>query len=160
LNIFTKLKWSVQYKISGIKNYFTIRKYKKLYPDYIDDEYNAGSVKFIWGVTSWDELTGKVASLYTMNDIDIIYDRDTNKYCLGIETAYMFDGDRKENECRYLKQLLDVFTKFMDDNNYSKDYDICLFMNDTTINTTADSIEELYANFKIYVEGYCSFYGH
>ena len=28
------------------------------------------------------------------------------------------------------------------------------------INTDFESIEELYANFKIYVEGYCSFYGY
>ena len=129
-----------------------------MYSDYIDDEYNEGSLKFIWGAKSWDDLSSNNANLHTMNDIDIVYDRDTKKYLLGIETAYMFDENRKENECRYLKQLLNTFTRFMDDNNYSKDYDICLFMKDTSTSTTADSIEELYANYKIYVDGYCNFY--
>jgi len=94
-----------------------------------------------------------------MNDIDITYDRETKKYSLGIETAYMFKEPRKKNECKYLKQILDAFTKFMDDNNYSKDYDVCLFMSNPSTDTSAESIEELYMNFKIFVKGYCKVYG-
>ena len=106
----------------NIRNYLKVRKYKKLYPDYVDDEYNCGNLKFIWGVTSWDDLTGKDAFLHTMNDIDIIYDRDTKLYNLSIETIYMFEGNKEEEEYKYLRYLLDKFSKYMDDNNLSKDY--------------------------------------
>lgn len=156
MNIFQKIKLWIEVKFYNIKNYFQVKKYEKLYPDYVDDEYNCGALKFIWGVKPYDDFK---ANLYTMNDIDIVYDRDIKRYYLGIETSYMFDKNRKENECKYLKHLLKMFTKFMDDNGYSKDYDICLFMNDISINMSAESIEELYANFRIYVEGYCNFYG-
>ena len=46
-----------------------------------------------------------------MNDIDIVYDRDKKEYMLGIETAYIF-RDGKEGECKYLRQLLNLFTNF------------------------------------------------
>lgn len=45
--------------------------------------------KFIWGVKSWDDLSGADACFYTMNDIDIIYNKKTKEYMLGIETAYI-----------------------------------------------------------------------
>ena len=160
MNIFKELKWTLEFKISNIIEYFYIKKCKRLYPDYVDDEYNLGSIKHIWGVKSYDDLSGHDVCLHTMNDIEIIYDRETKKYSLSIEAAFCFDDNRKENECKYLKELLDAFTGYMDDNNYSKDYDICLFMRGWDIKSKAESIEELYANFKIYVDGYCSFYGY
>lgn len=158
MNIFKELKWKLEYKIGDIRSYFYNKKCKKLYPDWEDNEYNCGSSKHIWGVKSWDDLSGADCNFYTMNDIDITYDRETKRYMLGIETAYMFNEPRKENECKYLKRLLDAFTKFMDDNNYSKNYDVCLFMSSSVIDDEAESIEELYINFKIFVEGYCKVY--
>jgi hypothetical protein len=149
----------VQYNIIGkIKSYFYVKKYKKLYLDWEDNEYNCGDTKFIWGIKSWDDLTGKDCNFYTMNDIDITYDRKTKEYYIGIETAYMFQGNRKEEECKYLRQLLDAFTKFMDNNSYPKDDDYCLFMTNPSISTRAKSIEELYTNFRIFVEGFCKLY--
>ncbi|HHX69724.1 MAG TPA: hypothetical protein GX708_16970 [Gallicola sp.] len=91
-----------------------------------------------------------------MNDIDITYDRETKRYMLGIETAYLFKN--KQSECKYLKDLLNVFTKYMDDNSLSKDYDYFLFMSNPSLTTSAETIEELYINFKIFVEGYCKTY--
>jgi hypothetical protein len=157
-----ELWWIIEYKIGDIKHYFEIKKYKKLYPDFIkEDEYDSGYLKHIWGVKSWDDLTGKDACLYTMNDIDIIYCRESKLYMLGVETAYMFnDENRKHAECKYLKQLLKAFTKFMNDNNYSKDFDKCLFISNSSLSISAESIEELYMNFKIFVEGYCKVYGY
>lgn len=155
----TKLMHRLNRVYYGVVDYFRTRKYRKLYPDYIeDDEYNLGELKHIWGVTSCDELCTLKSNLYTMNDIDITYDRKTKKYFLGIETAYMFKTT--QNECKYLKQLLKIFTDFMDDNSYNKNFDMCLFMRSPEINCEADSIEELYANFSIYVNGFCSFYGY
>lgn len=150
--------WQIQYKIRDINTYFYNKRLTKLYPDYKDDEYNCGTTKFIWGVKSWDDLSGKDVNFYTMNDIDISYDRKDKIYLLGIETAYIFKD--KNAECEYLKQLLNAFTNYMDINNLSKENDFMLFMNDTTINNTAKSIEELYINFKIFVEGFCKTYNN
>jgi hypothetical protein len=144
----------------NIKDYFYNKRMKKKYPDYEDNEYNCGELKHIWGIKSWDDLSSNSCNIYTMNDIEITYHRDIKKYSLCIETAYMYDDNRKQHECEYLKQLLNAFTKYMNDNNYSKEYDICLFMMQPSIDFKTDSIEELYANFKIYVEGYCSLYGY
>ena len=146
----------------NIQYFLELRKYKRLYSDYADDEYNNGHLKFIWGITSWDDLTGKDANLFTMNDIDIIYNRKSKLYMLGIETAWIFDGNEeeiKEEECKYLRQLLDAFTKFMDDNGYLKDYGTCLYMRRPRLNDSAESIGELYFNFKVFVEGYCNICG-
>ena len=151
------IKLEIYCKTYNIRNYIQVKKYKKLYPDYVDDEYNCGNLKFIWGVTSWDDLTGKDASLHTMNDIDIIYDRDTKLYNLSIETIYMFEGNKDEEECKYLRHLLDKFSKYIDDNNLSKNYKIYLAMYDCF---SAKSIEELYFKFKVFVEGYCKVCGY
>ena len=145
--------WRLEYKIGDIRSYFTNKHLQKLYPDYKEDEYNCGSLKFIWGVKSWDDLTGKDACIYTMNDIDITYDRETKTYSLSIETVYCFKD--KNAECKYLKRLLDAFTAYMSANNLSQKYEYMLYMSDTTIRAEADSIEELYVSFKIFVDGFC-----
>ena len=149
----------IDYMISLLKYRFNDWRYKLKYPDYVEDSKHCGSLEHIWGVTSYDDLTGSEANLYTMNDIDITYDRDSKLYMLGIETAYMFKEPRKQNECEYLRELLDFFDKYMDAMGLSKSFDKCLFFSQPTILTSAESIEELYMNFKIFVEGYCKAYG-
>lgn len=127
-----------------------------MYPDYVDDENNYGSLKHIWGVKSCGDWSGKDCCLYTMNDIDITYDRDEKVYLLGVETAYMFED--KEGECKYLQRLLNAFSEYMDDNNYSKNEEFVLFFSNPELQDKAESIEELYTNFKIFVEGFCKVY--
>ncbi|MFA6780235.1 MAG: hypothetical protein WCU80_10720 [Paludibacteraceae bacterium] len=155
MNIFTMIKW----KLEDIRERLYTWKYKLKYTNYIEDGRHYGSLEHIWGVTSYDDFTGSEANLYTMNDIDITYDRDSKLYMLGIETAYMFKEPKKQNECEYLKELLDFFDKYMDAMGLSKSFDKCLFFSQPTILTSAESIEELYMNFKIFVEGYCKAYG-
>lgn len=124
--------------------------------DYIDsfiNEYESETMKFIWGVKSWDDLCNCDACLYTMNDIDLIYLKDENKYILGIETIFGFD--KEEHKLSYLKGCLDAFTKFMVDNGYDTEvkpqwWDV--FM--SGMNTHFDSIEECYGMFKFLVNGY------
>ena len=87
-----------------------------------------------------------------MNDIDIIYDKKKKEYMLGIETSYIFKTHTAE--CNYLSDCLKAFTKYMDDNGLNKDEPFRLFMNNHCINMVANSIEELYTNFKIFVNGY------
>jgi len=158
MNIFEKMILKIQYGwIYHIKDYFVAREYKRKYPDYEDNSYNCGSLQHIWGVCSGDYL-GSECHLYSMNDIDITYDRDTKLYSLGIETIYIFQGNSKENECRYLKGLLNKFTEYMDNNNLQKDFDIRLSLRSFGLKMEAETIGELYINFKIYVEGYCKVY--
>lgn len=110
--------------------------------------------KFIWGVKSWDDLSGADACFYTMNDVDITYDKKKKEYMLGIETAYMFKS--YSAECDYLRDCLKAFTKYMDDNGLKKNEPYILFMHDPCTSMTAKTIEELYVNFKIFVDGFCN----
>ena len=50
--------------------------------------------------------------------------------------------------------VLKAFTKYMDDNGLNKNEPFRLFMNNPCIDMVANSIEELYTNFKIFVNGY------
>lgn len=126
--------------------------------EYLDDEYNCENIKFIWGVKSTDDvLTGNEANLYTMNDLLVYYDKEDDLYSLEIETAYMFGS--KEKECDYLQYLLEKFTEFMTVNGYSTDYHRPLFFTKFGIENQTKSIEELYFNFKFYVQGYCKVCG-
>lgn len=126
---------------------------KKKHPDWCWDENNCGSMQFVWGVKSGDDLTNSVeANLHTLNDIDIIYDRETGMYSLGIETAYIFES--KKDEIEYLSNLLDLFSKYMIQHNYCQHEAYNLWMINPKITLEAASIPELYAQFKIFVEGY------
>lgn len=121
---------------------------------YGDSSLEDNLLKHIWGVKSFDDLSGADCNLYTMNDIDITYNKKEKKYMLGVETAYMFNnyGD----ECNYLKDCLNAFSEYMDANNLNKNKNFCLFFSNPETSTSADSIEELYTNFKIFVDGFCN----
>ena len=125
---------------------------KEMDEKYGDCTLETDDIKFIWGVKSFDDLFSSNACLYTMNDIDIIYDKKKKEYILGIETAYLFKT--YNDECKYLSDCLKAFTKYMDDNGLNKNEPFRLFMNNPCTNMVANSIEELYTNFKIFVNGY------
>ena len=125
---------------------------KEMDEKYGDCTLETDDIKFIWGVKSFDDLSSSNACLYTMNDIDIIYDKKKKEYILGIETAYLFKT--YNDECKYLSDCLKAFTKYMDDNGLNKNEPFRLFMNNPCTNMVANSIEELYTNFKIFVNGY------
>ena len=86
---------------------------EEYYNDYNEDFTENSSMKFIWGLKSYDDLSSCDANLETMNDIDLIYLKDEKKYILNVETAYMFSS--KEAEKEYFKILLDKFTKWMEE---------------------------------------------
>ena len=129
---------------------------KEMNKKYGDYSLENDNIKCIWGVKSGDDLSGSDANLYTMNDIDIVYDKKENKYMLGIETAYIFENHA--DECSYLKDCLAAFTKYMDDNGLKKNESYRVFMNNLCTSIKADSIEELYTNFKIFVDGFFNQY--
>lgn len=132
-----------------------------LYEDYdFEDgyinEYESGTMKFIWGVKSWDDLCDSDACLHTMNDIELIYLKDEDKYILGLETIFGFDSE--EDKLAYLNSCLEAFTKFMVENGYNVEmkphwYDVFT----GGMSEHFDSIEECYAMFKLLVNGYCKF---
>ena len=125
---------------------------KEMDKEYGDYTLETDDLKFIWGIKSYDDLSCADACLYTMNDIDIIYDKKKKEYILGIETAYLFKT--YNDECKYLSDCLKAFTKYMDDNGLNKNEPFRLFMSNPCTNMVANSIEELYTNFKIFVNGY------
>ena len=127
---------------------------QKLYADWKDDEYNCGSLKYIWGVKSHDDLTLNDANFYTLNDLDIYFNRDNKLYMLGLETIYSFDNN--EDRINYLNRLLAAFRKYMATNDlFDSNYDPFFLYryNDGNI-FAGNSITELYYKFKLFVTGY------
>lgn len=64
----------------------------------------------------------------------------------------------KKAECEYLKALLKCLEEYMDKNNIEKDYSYDLFFSQPCIELEADSIPELYTQFKLFVNGFVSLY--
>ena len=132
---------------------------KEYYNDYNEDFTENSSMKFIWGLKSYDDLSSCDANLETMNDIDLIYLKDEKKYILSVETAYMFNS--KEAEKEYFKTLLDKFTKWMEEQGYDTNSTLNLygdmyeiFSGGININTHFNTIEDAYRTFKLLVNGY------
>lgn len=148
--------------IKIVKNNFIqndLNKKEEKYNEAMDKKYGDCSIetddwKFIWGITSWDDLSGHEPNMYTMNDIDITYDKQKKEYMLGVETAYIFET--YASACNYLRTCLDAFSKYMDANGLDKNKQYSLFMSNPCTSMVADSIEELYTNFKIFVDGFCN----
>ena len=147
----------------NIVQYFIDKHEEKIteeyYDDYNEDFTENSSMKFIWGLKSYDDLSSCDANLETMNDIDLIYLKDEKKYILGVETAYMFNS--KEAEKEYFKVLLDKFTKWMKEQGYNTNstlntYDDMyeIFSGYININTHFNTIENAYRTFKLLVNEY------
>ena len=134
-----------------------MEKEMKRYDDYYINEYETKDMLFIWGIKSYDDLSGnRLPNMHTMNDLELIYHKDTNNYSISIETIYLF---RDNGQYGYMQSLLDEFTKWMNENNYATDREFALFevfTDGISINNRFDSIEEAYAAFKMMVNGYCS----
>ena len=114
------------------------------------------SIKLIFGIKSYDDLCECGANLYTMNDLDVIYDKESKRYSASVEAIYQWDD--KSGIVRYLQSLLSQFTKYMTDNNLDTNYKISfydMFYGKIAIECEADTIEECYAKFKFMVDGYC-----
>lgn len=150
--------WKIKYWYYEFQHKIYCKKMKRKYPDWQDDEFNFGNLKFIWAVKSLDGLTDADAHMHTMNDIEIDYDRDTKEYILSIETVYHFEQGRA-GEIKYLDGLLSEFTKFMLQNDYSVNRPYDFYNANVTDTWRADSIPELYTRFRVFVEGYKAVYG-
>lgn len=110
---------------------------------------------FIYGIKSDDDFSGSEANLFTMNDLDICLDKETNKYHIGLETIYYFEN--VEDSKNYLKSLLSQLEKWMIDNNYNINTKVHFIDFYTTNKLDGfDSIEEAYAYLKLLINGYCN----
>jgi len=115
--------------------------------------------EFIWGIKSSDDRSNSSeASLYTLNNIDITYNKKDKTYSVSIETAYEFRNGMV-GEKLYIKNLFNKLTEWMISKGYDTTieaniYDI--FANGNNINTDFESLEELYATFKCLVDGFCN----
>ncbi len=127
-----------------------------------EDDYSDDSLEFIWGVVSYDDLTGNEACLYTMNDIEILKDKETNKYYLDIETVYSFE--KEIGKYLYIRDLLNALDKFMDDNGYEKRelgfYESFCEPIKVCEKEGFDTIEELYAYHSSKFRGYLANFEH
>lgn len=122
---------------------------------HVSSPFETLDVKFIWGKLSRDNISGSTeANLFTMNDIDVVYCKDSHEYVLGIETIYQFNDEK--DKINYLKDCLDAFTQFMVKNNFNitkkPDWNY-VFANGT--NSRFRTIEDCYATFKMFVNAYC-----
>ena len=115
------------------------------------DEYNVYPLVYIWG-------TQPNGNLYSMEEMSIIYNQKDKLYYLCIETAYLFENGQ-EGWGMYLKELLEIFTQYMIKEGYDTDLPKILFMENPSIELKAPSIEELYTNFKLFVNAFCTTYG-
>lgn len=129
-----------------------MKRYEK---EYISED-ETTSMKFVWGIKSYADLCSLDACLDTMNDIDLTYLKDENKYILSIETMLGFDDE--EGKIEYTKWLLDKFTEWMKENDYDIDKKVSWYdlFNGISINKLFDTIEDSYAMFKLLVDGYCN----
>ncbi len=133
------------------------KKLKQLFSKDQKNEYET-TYEFIWGIESIDNLTDRAASCDTMNDIDILYDKESKTYSLGIETIYGF-GNEREKEKKYITKLFNELTKWMSSKGYNitKELDIYdVFTAGLNINSEFESLEQLYATFKFMVKGFCN----
>lgn len=119
---------------------------------YGDASLENDDIRFVWGVRGADDLSGTDASLYSMNDIDITYDKKKQVYVLGVETAYMFESH--EAASRYLHGCLNAFTQYMQENGLDTNQSYDLFMRSPCTTLSAVTIEELYVNFRVFVFGF------
>lgn len=153
----------IKYFPFNIIQYFIDKHKEKIveeyYNDYNEDFTENSSMKFIWGLKSYDDLSSCYANLETMNDIELIYLKDEKKYILDVETVYMFNS--KEDEKEYFKTLLDKFTKWMEEQGYNTNstlnqYDDMyeIFSGYININTHFNTIENAYLTFKLLVNEY------
>ena len=128
----------------------------KLYSDWKDDEFNCSSNKFIFGVMSENGFCDVVPSFYTLNDLQVYYNRDTEKYLLDIDCNLLCLNS--DSYIKRLNTLLKRFKCFMID-TFGEE----ILNNNLSIETSADFVNDywstddlltLYRRFYIFVSGY------
>ena len=128
--------------------------------DYDNIGFVDGDIEFIWGVKSVSDYTHEYACLGSMNDIDIIYDKESKLFHLNLLTHRVFEKDKKD-EVRFLKRVLSEFTDYMKAEEYDTEYRIPFAFNhiNDIVTFSGEDLAELYAKFKLFVTGFVAMYG-
>ena len=101
------LKRHIAMQTGNIKDYFENKALKKKYPEYVKNEFDNGYYKFIWGIKSSIDFSSAAPCLYSMNDIDICYDREKKEYVLcGKLLSEMLEEDLFPGDTVLLQHLL------------------------------------------------------
>lgn len=133
---------------------------KKMYEDWVDNEFNCGANKFIFGITSDAnnilETKNCVVSFNTLNDLQVYYNRDTKKYLLDIEVGY---NGLNEGDVDYLDRLLKEFKTFVQSQydlklQYLLETSLFTFLDDMSNYWSANDLITLYCKFYIFIQGY------
>lgn len=143
--------------IEKIKDKIEEKRIEEFYADFNEDGTENSTMKHIWGIRSYMDLSSVPCGLLSMNDFDVTYLKDENKYILSVETALGFEDEHDKYE--YMKWTLDKFTEWMEQNGYDTTKEFALhevFTNGININTKFESLEDCYAGFKMMVNGFCS----
>ncbi len=119
-------------------------------------EENYDVYEFVWGIKSPSDITDyKEANFYTMDNLDILYDKESKLYRLYIKTLCLLTD---EQEKRYIRNLFDKLTEWMESKEYDTTQELNfhdLFSAGLNINSEFESLEQLYATFKFMVNGFC-----
>jgi hypothetical protein len=111
-----------------------------------DDE--LGAIKKIWEYRSSENTS-------LIEDLSIVYNAREDKYYLLFDLFRDFKNDYS-SVAYYLLDILGRFTGYMKSKKYAMDAKINIY--NVNLDFTADTIEELYAKFKIFVTGFISTY--
>ena len=108
--------------------------------------------EFIWGKMAADDFSSHEASLYTMNDIEIIRAKDSGKYFLSIEMIYGFE--KEVGKYLYVRDLLYWLDEFMEENGYERKIPSFYKLFSTGSKDGFDTIEDLYIHYSYLFRGY------
>lgn len=130
-----------------------LRKFcQKNYPDWKDDEYNCGDLKFLWGLLK-DRTAGSPPSFCTLNSATLYYSRLNRRYYLDIEV------DNPKDFRASKEQLLQIFSCFQEwvvaSNEPIYTYQ---FSDRLDFDLSGSTIGEIYAKFYIISFGFQTLY--
>ncbi len=133
----------------GIAEKKELRKFSKKYPSY-KKLYEEGKV-----LGGLEQVISFDGNNIHGSDFDICYDLEKKIYMLSLETAFIGPiGSERSWEVPYLKDALKKFTEYMKENNLNTQIRPMLFMSQLNLKMVAESVEELYSNFRVFVYGF------
>ena len=123
----------------------------RIYPDWVDDEFNMLDNLFIWGYNTNPNIT---PSFYSWDDAYIYFNRQTKKYYMTIDTGFYgvnYNEEFARAEFDRLNRIDLAFRDFLIKKGLPMRADIFPFEDPAL---EADTLSELYVKFRIMIEGY------
>lgn len=136
-----------------------------------DEKYESDFWKFIWGIRDINNEQKLFPNLDTFNDVAILYNKRIYKYELHVNTNNVFNLDVVDGykSAKILIKIIRLFESFISSAGIKNNYEDFLFRNleqDTDrpmlsefMSFEGGTINDLYIQFKIFVNGFWSIYG-